>query len=370
MELKIVENEIHNANWSDQDKQLAISLLPRCGEKGLVFLNLQAQDLDSNLISSVLLKSCQNIIDAVDQAKNGGVGLLMELLEKSPDSAEYDFGRYVLPFVLDFKKGNGKIPKSLELAIDHFELLLFKELPLAELKDIVKYKLLFFAKRLNLVMEFQRICYNRDINFSDGESRFFLLSFENNNEELGTAAFVLDGKNAKPTIKNWIHDFTVSVRQAAEGINTFNEVRYLERSPNILALSKQDQQLLKNIFKLYDWFVSPVVNYLEVKSYEAYLEHLADNEQSGKTMAYFVTDEQFMGAEKVASPLPQVESEPLKKAAVPIAPKKTPPPVPQAPKKPQAHIELPKLAPLPVIKRTEAKVDIDQKLSDLKKKIK
>lgn len=202
------------------------------------------------------------------------------------------------------------------------------------------------------------------------EIKFYhgLLNVLDKSEELlGTVNIFLKGVAVKPTIGNWIEDFSTYPSMSQEK-DALAEVQYLNKSPNVKNLSESERQILKNIIKFYDTAVQRIALYdaIEVpqsqselyKDYDLYrlipgLEDELEEEAERKKQTA-----QTRLPSLDAVPTPPQQAQPQQPRPQPI-PKPQPAPIPQPIPKPQPEprrvleplperpiIELPKPQPI------------------------
>jgi|GEM_PF-2855539 len=226
-------------------------LLVKCGRYGLDFVLGELDSYESRFFYKYALKSLKDSQDAFESGRRGDWEPLIALLKGGVFKADYNFGSYLIPFVLDFKVKQKQLPANVSQTISEFEINLFDRLPREEIEVLFHGNLLMLlnqGKNLDSLVNY--IIENNITDIINWSNRI-RASLENNEEIIGSRDLVTDGKQYRPTVKSWLYDFLVSVRKPISALSTFDEVQYLQKSENVKALPKEQVDKLANIIKIY-----------------------------------------------------------------------------------------------------------------------
>ncbi len=107
-----------------------------------------------------------------------------------------------------------------------------------------------------------------EVKFSQG----LLKVLDSSEEVLGSKNISIKNNPVKPTIGNWLEDFS-SFPSGGREKDALAEIEYLNKSASVKVLSEQERGILKNIIKLYDHAVQNVAlwNTIEVPKSQAEL---------------------------------------------------------------------------------------------------
>ncbi len=272
---EILKERINESNWDSLNKERSYALLPQLGKHSLEFLYANLGFYYGHLVISGILDAFGLFILGVQNLQAGKSREIIEMLSDAPDVQEWDYGRYFLPLVLDYKQliRLGKIQdKDFKLALDNFILAFYDQLPEDEINSIYQSELLFFMSRIKVLDELKLLAYNKDENDLSLWTSQFLQSLQRNEEKIGIKDVVTNGQVHMPTIGNWIVDFLTNSPQAAQGETTLAQVDYLHKSINVKNLIDSDRNLLTEVLKLYCWCLQPEINEKEIQEYITFKE--------------------------------------------------------------------------------------------------
>ncbi len=258
-----VRLHIQASDWDAATKQRALALLPNLGKYTLAFLEARTTQFMSYATAPQAIVALGMCIDTFLALKKGSTEEVLQLLHDSQDNPEFDYGRFILPFVLDLKQlvRSGKISDpQVQRQLLEFEADFFQELPEEELLVILRQHLLFMVDLLDIVAEFKNIYVDRDADMQTNWSRVYLDALLSNTEQLGKTSILVDSETVAPEVHAWIKDFIVSVKRDVGTRSTFEQVQYINSSKNVAVLSATQKQYLNEILKLYTWLLHPVAS--------------------------------------------------------------------------------------------------------------
>ena len=339
MQQQELKNIIQNSKWQPEEKTQLLLLLPNFGNKMWEFIADEVASFGSQFESKYLLSALADFVAYSNDLAAGNPEKFIALLSVSPEDARYDFGRYVLPYVLDIKLlvRQNKLRASSEVsdAITEFEARFFENLPNDEWVQILQENLLeFLSKNYDIAALLQGF-YTSHFN---GKKKEFIISLlqalEKNREVLGQQPLVLEGKKLSPQVQYWIKDYIGFIPRIGSDRSTFDEVKYLKGSPNVSKLSITEKNSLLQILKIYSWLLNP--------------RELSQEEVSEGDRELFAKSASVKSAPQTVN----ISQVPLKTGAI----------IPDSSFLPK------RISPLHDIKIP--KVDIDKKLEALKNKVK
>lgn len=134
----------------------------------------------------------------------------------------------------------------------------------AEIEKFISEELLdvyVFRHSINIRDEIEKI-FKANFDAPDIKEHYRNLlsrSLERNNQILGTTKIriYVSGQEQEvvPTLKNWLADYTsdTHVDPTTKIRGAYGQMNYLNHSPNVALLQKEERELLLEIIQLYDW---------------------------------------------------------------------------------------------------------------------
>lgn len=186
----------------------------------------------------------------------------------------------------------------------------------------------------------------------DKESRRgWIYALERNQEKLGTKAVTLDTGTMQPTVENWLKSYNLN-QPLTKGRAKFNQINFLNTSKDAAQLSKEDNQILKELIEIYDWLLFPPPGPILVPDSDYKTEAPAPSSSFSNREKFRLPEEMNPGAGAGASA--------VKEAFTPAAPAVPKPakPVGQAIIPPEAAGNLPQKPELPNLEKPFKPVDI------------
>ena len=265
-----IKTKIQKSGWGDLEKQQILQKLPSLGSHVLRYLQKRLSKSDFYLIQDELYVSIFDGEEFFEDLQRGDVPGFVKFLERARNESDYGFGEYILPLVLDVQQliTSGKIQPHLELVkiLDDIEAEYFQNLTDKDLEDSLEFNFVQFVQRLNIVGEFKTLYYSRGFGFSDWGKPFLEKLFKNE-ESLGSRPILVDKKTLPQSIKNWLQDYGLSEVRAVSKRSAYDQIQYMEKSPNAKLLQPKERQVLLKIFQLHNFLQKPFVSADEVEEY-------------------------------------------------------------------------------------------------------
>lgn len=210
---------------------------------------------------------------AVKNLLNGNTVSIVDLFRDASASAEFNFGEYLIPVLLDIRdlqiKSRVIITPEMNEVINQFKANVFRDLPFEELMQSIHFNLLFFLSRVDMVLQFKHRYVLDDGMYMNDWNKGYLFAIENNEEVIGAQSITVDGKQQPPFVKNWLKDYLVTIPASVTGRGALEEAQYFSKSPNILKLTIEDKKTLQELIQFYDWLLHPSGTFEELEAYEA-----------------------------------------------------------------------------------------------------
>ena len=306
MDTKIITETIQKSELLDSRKQILLSLVPSLADNQLKFLAKEVDNLSEfNLVADYIFQVILDGHQMIGLLKEGqGVEEVVELLSSSISKSYLDFGKYLVPMVLDVRSlvNKGKIRSDLTLlqSMLDFEVKLFKEFPVEELSGLIRYNLLYLMHSVDVRMEFKRVYYYQHGENTENWGLPLVSSLKQNEEQFGSLPLNISGKQYQPVIKNWILDYGDFIAKPLSATSVFDEAAYMTKSSNVASLSAQDKKLLTELIKFYKWLLKPEVDPDEIEKYEDTRDVLL----ASKAKDFSLTDSEFSPVELPTPPEP------------------------------------------------------------------
>lgn len=268
MDIELLKNHIQASTFADWEKRRILEMLPKLGPNMQAFLDAQMFDSNFHWVSPYIFERVLDAYELTLELEKNDFAETLNLLTKSIENPDYDFGRWLLPWVLDVKQLARQkklvLNQEMQSAVGVFELKLFRYLPFEEVVDLLGGSMVWLVTKTDALLELKRwYYYLAESSKTTSLQRSMLGALEDNEESLGTQPLVIEGRKFQQSIKNWIHDFLLTQPKAPNDRATLEEVQYMQRSQNVKLLSKDEQQVLLAIIKLYDWILAPELNEAE-----------------------------------------------------------------------------------------------------------
>lgn len=281
-----IKSAIETSVLSQPEKQQLLVLQPKLGDAMQQFLFKEVDRADSDLGGAELIQALSSLVQASDDLTKGSESEFLKLLQTAQNAPLFDFGKTVLPFLQDVRKLFALRRVSLsnqgfQSMID-FEIALFRDLPNNSLAEIISKHLLYALSKTDVLMECKRVYYWQNKEMDATWIPLLLRSLEANAELLGSKPIQGGGKLSDPTIASWLKDF-MALAKIGAARTTLGLVEYLSKSPNVLALSKSEQQTLPSVLKIYLWLRDPKVTQEEIDAYEVQLGNILAGKTISKT---------------------------------------------------------------------------------------
>lgn len=267
-----LKNSLKASKWSEDYQKRILAVLPRLGKNNIEFLQNKVEGFETRLEAKYIAAVLEEEVSMLEKLIGSDTKDFIKLLRGGYDRPSYDFGNYVLPFVLDiaWAMRQHKIPQSSDLAeaVIEFEIKFFSILPFEEVVLLVQEDVVTLAKKSSILLLLKQYYWRKFKGYKKSFSGDMLAALEGNTETLGSENLVMEEKKYPPTVHNWIQDYIQSLPRSISARSTFDEIQYIRSSKNVLPLPEQEKAILLEIVKLHNWFLSPVVNEKEVRRYE------------------------------------------------------------------------------------------------------
>lgn len=222
-------------------------------------------------------------------------------------------------YQLRYVRMNSLTPEQL-LALMHESILAAYVIPEFDLSERIKD----YIELLDNVKD--------EMNFTHG----LLTVLDESEELLGNVNIFLKNVSVKPTLGNWIEDFS-SFPSGSKEKDALAEVGYLNKSQNVKGLTEPERAILKNVIKFYDEAVQRIALFDSIKvpqsqtelykDYDLYalipgmedeLDEEAERKKHGNQVVQPVVDIQPPQAPPVTTP--PIVPQPVAVAPVPVVP--------------------------------------------------
>lgn len=216
-------------------------------------------------------------------------------------------------------------------------------------------------------LDFRIKDYLEQIDNVGEEMKFYhglLKVLDTSDEALGNENIALKGVSVKPTIGNWLEDFS-SFPSSGREKDALAEIEYLNKSANVKSLTEADKNILKNIIKLYDHAVQNIALFDSIvvpksekdlyKDYDLYKlvpemeEDLAEEAEFKKTGKLPVEEDLELDEVQQPEPVSPTAQEPPRPAAPPTV-EPTPAPAPAQTPTPRPSLDDISLTPREPVK--------------------
>lgn len=268
-----LKNSLKASKWSEESQKKILVVLPRLGKNNIEFLQDKVEGFETRLEAKYIALVLEEEVSMLEKLLESDTKDFITLIRSGYDRPSYDFGQYIIPFVLDVAWGirQHKIPQSSYLleAILEFEIKFFSALPLDEVLLLVQENIVSLAQKTSMLLLFKQYFWRNFKGYKKTFSTDLLSALERNEEKLGSENLVIEEKKYRPTVHNWIQDYIQSLPRSVSARSTFDEIQYIRTSKNVLSLREEEKTILLEIVKLHNWFLNPIVNEKEVRRYEA-----------------------------------------------------------------------------------------------------
>lgn len=277
-----LKNSLKASKWSKESQQRILAVLPRLGKNNIEFLQNKVEGFETRLEAKYIAAVLEEEVSMLEKLIGSDTKDFIKLLRGGYDRPSYDFGNYVLPFVLDIAWAlrQHKIPQSSDLAeaVIEFEIAFFSQLPFEEVILLVQEDVVSLAKKSSMLLLLKQYYWKKFRGYKKSFSADMLAALEGNEERLGSENLSMEDKKYPPTVHNWIQDYIQSLPRSISARSTFDEIQYIRTSKNVELLSEEEKAILLEIVKLHNWFINPAVNEKEIRRYEAEQEMSRDKE--------------------------------------------------------------------------------------------
>lgn len=142
-----------------------------------------------------------------------------------------------------------------------------------EIESLVRTRtLLAMENKINVRQKLDRVLvHNYDLMYGGAIAEKLAAALGANNEMLGEVMIVQHNpeKELPPKASNWLNDYLISSHVPSDQQRTsYQRITYIEKSPNVLLLPKDQRAILYNFIKLYDWMAYGDSNVSEDESPE------------------------------------------------------------------------------------------------------
>jgi hypothetical protein len=270
---------------------------------------------------------------------------ILEFIIKNDDERLALIARYVLEDVillkLDPKLKNSELTGPFRKIVSLLKIVNLGARGIAEISNLLEdYFLSGMQAGIGMKDKLQQVLNYYDDFTEEGKiAEQLTAAIFNNREKLGKVPFVNPDKTTiEPTIGNWLKDFLQFSIKSSEGYtSSLQRVKYFETTPNVKSLTQEEQKLLAEIFRIYNW--------LRFGDSESQFRETEEMEEDNKNASQ--TKPAPQAAPNRVSP-PPLPPPPRPTPPVPASPRAVAPRAPSVPPSaPKAEIKLPQTAPFP-----------------------
>lgn len=360
MDINEVKNVIASSRLKQASKDKLLKVLPLLAPISLTGLGREASRGDAALAEDFIVFLWEKSAQVFQLIKGGEVqparDLFWKLFEKYVSVVNEEDRAMFLYLVMDIRRLSAGRRFSVSEAeykkLLDYEVELLTHLPPDELQYFISSHLVMLGERFNLVLIMQMHAID---NLLENDDDFF----RNCTTALLGNSSTEDAIQDK-TIAQWLKEFSASAQGPASKMNTLSLTDFFVKHPKASRLPPDEKNYLREVCKLYLWFLNPVFNDDEVLEYRAQLE---------KEKADRLLKEYELQVRQAEAMQPQVI--PAVKPVLEPAPDLRPKAAPFQPDvgkglnwgnvSPQPVRKLPPVPPRP-------SVDIEKKLAELKSK--
>ncbi len=267
-----LQENINSAPFTEQQKNDLAVLVNSFGPNMVNFIaDVTIRD-DFKYISNDVYNYARDAANAYTAYMSGDGSTVLQLITKSIGNPVYDFGRFVLPLVLDIKvlksKSQNSISPELWEAMNKLEARVFRELPQSELLLILQTNLVFFLDKVDLVYQLKRRYVYEGGEASENWGLEYLRALQQNEEVIGANNIMVENKVLAPFVKNWLQDFASAISTPINQRTALEEAQYFSKSANSTKLSAEEKNQLQKILQLHDWLLHPYATMEEIEVLE------------------------------------------------------------------------------------------------------
>jgi hypothetical protein len=272
---ELIKN-IKNSKLEIQEKQILLNLLPSLGENYLLFLFRESVKLHFEYAGGVLSEVVSMCINAEKQLLLGNTSEAEKILEIAPFKGWWENGAYILPWALDLQqkiKTNKKFQDTtIQNSLVKFYLNMFVFLPQSTVTFILEN---YCAKALKDEKKDLLLLLKKYISKMhwEGDAKLvkpFSDALLKNNEILSGKQIQVNEKNLPGTVSNLINDFSTSSTRSVSNLTVYDVTKYLISNKTALILENNNKEILLEILKIFLWLQKPIVTSGELEEYNEY----------------------------------------------------------------------------------------------------
>jgi len=283
-----IQQLITDSPLTDEQKK---SLLPVSGQlypNLLIFLTVMLKRSSLSLINETLVQDILASQDLVQQVESGDTGGVIDFFQNALDSGEYNSGEYAVPTLLDVIKVAARkkiaFPSPVLESLKTFRVLCFRYFSKEQQAQLLQTDLLYFLSHGDPLSELKRLFFSEQA-AGGAWAQPYQNALLNNQEQIGAEPLPQNGKKVEPNIKNWLGDFIASSQPSIASGSTYDAVKYMSTAPNAARLTKDQQNILFEVFKIYNWLKFPLVTEDEVQAYNTRYYRYLDSVKLGQPAA-------------------------------------------------------------------------------------
>lgn len=270
-----VQTALENSRWDKQIVARLLPSLPQLGVLSLEFLDRMASATGGEFVAESITQNFEAMQGIGDAINKGNADSYIPVLLQIASTAQYKYGKYILPIIFDIRLNNGlygKIGPDLSDTFDSIELKYFDELPPREIAAILNNRLLWYMNNSNILMELKRYFYYQTDGQDTDLQRKLVYALETNTQKLGNKDLEINKQMFPPVIGKWLEDFSVYTAKERFRGGAYTTARYMQNGPNKNAIDENQSKILARVFLLYSWLLNPIVDKVEISVYEKELE--------------------------------------------------------------------------------------------------
>jgi len=265
-----IQQLITNSPLTEEEKRSLLAVSVQLYPNLLNFLTIMLKRSSLPLVGELLVQDILDSQDLVQRVEKGDTDGIIDFFQNALSGGDYNSGEYAVPALLDVIKVAARkkitFPGPVTESLKIFRILCFRYLSKEQQVQLLQTDLLYFLARGDPLSELKRLFFPEQA-AGGSWTQPYQNALLNNQEQLGKQPLLLDGKKIEPTLKNWLSDFIASSQPSIAAGSTYDAVKYMSTASNAARLTKGEQNILFEIFKVYNWLKFPLITEDEVQAY-------------------------------------------------------------------------------------------------------